>query len=115
MWEVIEQMAGDRLWIYTSIVGSLFGAAFLFWFKDTRMATWAVGKFDSFLEYLANFFFGFFYSCNIIKCNFSFKFIHHFCFGFTKAIVIPISTTAWKKRRWRWNAQRNSRHKRKPS
>lgn len=46
-------MAGDRLWIYTSIAGSLLGAAFLFWFKDTRMATWAVGKFDSFLEHLA--------------------------------------------------------------
>ena len=46
-------MAGDRLWIYTSIAGSLFGAAFLFWFKDTRMATWGVTKFDALLEYLA--------------------------------------------------------------
>ena len=54
MWEMIERMADDRLWIYTAIVGSLFGAAFLFWFKDTRMATWAVGKFDSTLEYLVN-------------------------------------------------------------
>ena len=53
MWEMIQQMAGDRLWIYTSIAGSLLGAAFLFWFKDTRMATWGVTKFDSFLEYLA--------------------------------------------------------------
>ena len=53
MWEMILQMAGDRLWIYTAIVGSLFGAAFLFWFKDTRMATWGVQKFDATLEYLA--------------------------------------------------------------
>ena len=29
MWEMIERMSNDRLWIYTGIVGSLFGAAFL--------------------------------------------------------------------------------------
>ena len=29
MWEMIERMASDRLWIYTGIAGSLFGAAFL--------------------------------------------------------------------------------------
>ena len=46
MWEMIERMASDRLWIYTALAGSLFGAAFLFWSKDTRMATWAVKKFD---------------------------------------------------------------------
>ena len=50
---MIQNMATDRLWIYTGIAGSLFGAAFLFWFKDTRMAIWAVGKFDLTLEYLA--------------------------------------------------------------
>ena len=53
MWETIQEMAGDRLWIYTSIAGSLLGAAFLFWFKDTRMAIWAVRKFDASLECLA--------------------------------------------------------------
>jgi len=53
MWEIIERMATDRLWIYTGIAGALFGAAFLFWFKDTKMAMWAVRKFDAFLEYLA--------------------------------------------------------------
>jgi len=53
MWEMIERMASDRLWIYTGIVGSLAGAAFLFWFKDTRMAIWAVSKFDTFMEKLA--------------------------------------------------------------
>ena len=54
MWEMIERMATDRLWIYTAIAGSLLGAAFLFWFKDTKMATWGVAKFDRTLEYLVN-------------------------------------------------------------
>lgn len=53
MWDMISAMANDRLWIYTAIAGSLLGAAFLFWFKDTRMATWGVKKFDATLEYLA--------------------------------------------------------------
>ena len=53
MWEIIEQMASNRLWIYTALAGSIFGAGFLFWFKDTKMATWAVQKFDATLEYLA--------------------------------------------------------------
>ena len=52
MWEMIERMASDRLWIYTAIAGSLLGTAFLFWFKDTKLATWAVSKFDGILEYL---------------------------------------------------------------
>jgi len=54
MWDMIERMASDRLWIYTGIAGSIFGAAFLFWFKDTRMALWAVSKFDNMLEYFVD-------------------------------------------------------------
>ncbi len=50
---MIERMATDRLWIYTALAGSIFGAAFVYWFKDTRMAIWAVAKFDNFLAYLA--------------------------------------------------------------
>ena len=50
--DIIERLFSDTLWIYTAILGSIAGAGFLFWFKDTRMALWAVGKFDSFLEYL---------------------------------------------------------------
>ena len=53
MWEMIQQMAGDRLWIYTAIAGSILSAAFLFWFKGTRMAFWAVSKFDNWMESLA--------------------------------------------------------------
>lgn len=54
MWEMIERMATDRLWIYTGIAGSLFGAAFLMWFKDTRMGLWGYAKFDTFMAYLAH-------------------------------------------------------------
>lgn len=52
MLEMIERMADDRLWIYTSIAGSLFGAAFLFYFQSTRMGIWAYGWFDRILDYL---------------------------------------------------------------
>ena len=52
MWEIIEQMATDRLWIYTGIAGSLFGAAFLMYFKDTRAGRWSYAKFDMILDYL---------------------------------------------------------------
>jgi len=50
---MLAEMFDDTLWIYTAIAGSLLGAAFLFWFKDTKMATWGVAKFDGFLEHLA--------------------------------------------------------------
>ena len=53
MMELLDKLTTDTLWIYTAILGSLLGAAFLFWFKDTRMAQWGVAKFDSFLEMLA--------------------------------------------------------------
>ena len=49
---MITDMATNRLWIYTAIFGSIFGAAFLFWFKDTKLATWGVSKMDGTLEYL---------------------------------------------------------------
>ena len=51
--DILERLTDDTLWIYTAILGSITGAAFLFWFKDTRMAQWGVAKFDSFLEMLA--------------------------------------------------------------
>ena len=52
MLEILERMASDRLWIYTGIAGSLFGAAFLAYFKDTRAGLWCYAKFDLFLDYL---------------------------------------------------------------
>ena len=52
MIEMLERMASDRLRIYTGIAGSLFGAAFLAYFKDTRAGLWCYAKFDMFLDYL---------------------------------------------------------------
>ena len=52
MLEMLERMVTDRLWIYTGIAGSLFGAAFLAYFKDTRAGLWRYAKFDMFLDYL---------------------------------------------------------------
>ena len=52
MWEIIERMASDRLWIYTGITGALFGAAFLMYFKDTRLGLLCYSKFDATLDFL---------------------------------------------------------------
>ena len=43
---------GDRLWIYTAIVGSIFGLAFSTYFKSTRIGLWLYSKFDMILDYL---------------------------------------------------------------
>ena len=40
MWEMIEEMTSDRLWIYTGIVGSIFGALFIAYMRDTRIGLW---------------------------------------------------------------------------
>jgi len=56
MWETILEMADDRLWIYTGIVGALLGAAFLAYFKDTMLGLWFYSKFDSFLDFLVDHF-----------------------------------------------------------
>ena len=53
MWEMIEQMASDRLWIYTALVGSLLGLAFSTYFQSTRKAgLWCYAKLDQFLDFL---------------------------------------------------------------
>lgn len=49
MWDIIERMASDRLWIYTGIAGALIGAAFLAWFRTTRLGIWLYNKFRDFL------------------------------------------------------------------
>lgn len=54
MWEMITRMFGDTLWIYTAIAGSLVGAAFLAWFRNTHAALYLMGKFDNFLDYLVD-------------------------------------------------------------
>ena len=49
---MIEQMASNRLWIYTALVGSLFGLAFSTYFKSTRIGLWLYSKFDRSVDYL---------------------------------------------------------------
>ena len=52
MWDMITQMTGDRLWIYTAIAGSIIGLAFSTWFSTTRMALWLYAKFDNAIDFL---------------------------------------------------------------
>jgi len=51
MWEMIERMASDRLWIYTALIGSLFGLAFSTYFKGTRLGLWLYAKFDMTIDF----------------------------------------------------------------
>ena len=50
--ELLDKLFDDTLWIYTAILGSLFGAAFLAYFKDTRAGLWCYAKLDEFLDFL---------------------------------------------------------------
>ena len=52
MWDTIVHMATDRLWIYTGIVGSIFGAITVAYLSTTRLGVWFYRKVDQFLDYL---------------------------------------------------------------
>lgn len=52
MTELIDKLFSDTLWIYTALLGSIFGAAFVAYFKDTNLGIWSYGKFDQILDYL---------------------------------------------------------------
>ena len=54
MWEIIERMASDRLWIYTALAGSVFGAIFVAYISTTRVGLWAYAKVDLTIDYLVN-------------------------------------------------------------
>jgi hypothetical protein len=54
MFEIINQLFSDTLWIYTAILGALVGAAFLAYFKETHAGLWAYAKLDRLLDYLVN-------------------------------------------------------------
>lgn len=54
MLEIIERMAADRLWIYTALVGSIFGALFVAWITDSRIALWTYGKWSALLDWLVD-------------------------------------------------------------
>ena len=50
--DLISKLFDDTLWIYTSILGALAGAAFLAYFKETKAGLWSYAKLDQFLDYL---------------------------------------------------------------
>jgi hypothetical protein len=52
MIELIDRLLDDRLWIYTSIIGALLGAAFLAYFKETHLGIYTYAKFDQFIDWL---------------------------------------------------------------
>jgi hypothetical protein len=52
MTELLDKLFSDTLWIYTALLGSIFGAAFVAYFKDTHVGIWSYGKFDQLLDYL---------------------------------------------------------------
>ena len=54
MWEMIERMASDRLWIYTALAGSVFGAIFVAYISTTRIGLWFYAKVDLTIDYLVN-------------------------------------------------------------
>ena len=51
MWEMIERMVSDRLWIYTGIAGSIIGALFVAWLYSTHIAVWTYGKWAALLNF----------------------------------------------------------------
>ena len=40
MWEMISNMASDRLWIYTALAGSVAGTIFVTYMSTTRAGLW---------------------------------------------------------------------------
>ena len=54
MWEMIERMATDRLWIYTALAGSVFGAIFVAYISTTRLGLWCYSQVDRFIDYLVD-------------------------------------------------------------
>ena len=49
---MVERLFDDTLWIDTSIIGALAGAAFLAYFKETHAGIYCYAKLDQFLDYL---------------------------------------------------------------
>jgi hypothetical protein len=52
MWEMVERMASDRLWIYTALAGSVFGAIFVAYMSTTRIGLWGYAKVDNAVDFL---------------------------------------------------------------
>ena len=49
---IVDKLFSDTLWIYTAIIGSIFGAMFVKWIKDTRIGLWFYGKWDFVLDFI---------------------------------------------------------------
>ena len=54
MWDTIQSMFTDRLWIWTALAGSIFGALFVAWITDTKIALWTYGKWSACLNHVVN-------------------------------------------------------------
>tara|TARA_B110000503_G_scaffold14177_1_gene19371 strand:- start:5750 stop:6034 length:285 start_codon:yes stop_codon:yes gene_type:complete len=52
MWEIINNMASDRLWIYTALAGSVVGAIFVTYMSTTRAGLWFYAKVDHAIDFL---------------------------------------------------------------
>ena len=52
MWDMIDKMFGDTLWIWTGLVGSIFGALFIAYMRDTRIGLWIYGRWDFLLDFI---------------------------------------------------------------
>lgn len=52
MWDMIERMSSDRLWLYTALAGSIFGAIFVAYISTTRLGLWCYSKIDIILDIL---------------------------------------------------------------
>jgi len=49
---MIERMFSDRLWIYTALAGSVFGAIFIAYMSTTRIGLWFYAKVDLTIDFL---------------------------------------------------------------
>ena len=54
MMNLIDKLLSDTLWIYTAIIGSILGAAFVAYIRTTRIGIAAYSKFDSMIDILVN-------------------------------------------------------------
>jgi len=54
MMDLIDKLLNDTLWIYTAIIGSILGAAFIAYIRTTRIGIAAYLKFDSMVDVLVN-------------------------------------------------------------
>ena len=52
MLDMIERMFSDRLWIYTALAGSVFGAIFIAYMSTTRIGLWFYAKVDLIIDFL---------------------------------------------------------------